>query len=189
MIAPKTFGTYLALGLLAAASWWLADSLMPTEEKTVRPDRSQIDYYSTNITRTVLDATGKPKELLFAVNMTHYKNDDRTVMDKPVMTLYKKEGEQPWVINADKGTVLANGKVIFLWGKVLITRDAGKSGLIRIVTKNVKYQPDKDYAETSHRVVIQSAQDEVTGTGMQVYFEPVFKANLLADVRRKHEVR
>jgi lipopolysaccharide export system protein LptC len=189
MITPKTLGNYVALGVLAAVSWWLADRLTPDEEKTAPADRSQIDYYSTNITRTVLDTTGKPKELLFAVKMTHYKNDDRTEMDKPVMTLYKKEGEQPWVINAEKGTVLANGKVIFLRGNVLITRDAGKSGLIRIVTKNVKYQPDKNYAETRHRVVIRSAQDEVTGTGMQVYFEPEFRANLLADVRRKHETR
>lgn len=188
MIAPKTVGTYLALAALAAATWWLADILTPTEEKAARPDRSQIDYYSTNITRTVLDLQGKPKELLFAVTMTHYKNDDRTEMDKPVMTLYKKEGEQPWVINADKGSVLAGGKVIWLRGNVLITRDTGKNGFVQIVTKNVRYEPDKDYAQTQAHVLIRGPRDEVTGTGMQVYFEPAFKANLLADVWRKHEM-
>ncbi|HUL12653.1 MAG TPA: LPS export ABC transporter periplasmic protein LptC [Methylococcaceae bacterium] len=189
MITPKTFGTYLALGLLAAATWRVADNLMPAEEKTLKPERSEIDYYSTNVKRTVLTPEGKPKEVLFAVTMTHYKNDDRTEMDKPVLTLYKKEGEQPWVIHSDTATALSSGSTVFLKGDVLITRDTGENGVVRIMTKNAKVEPDKSYAETREHVLILSPQDELSGTGMQVHFEPALQVNLLAQVRRKHEMR
>lgn len=189
MFAPKTVATYLALGSLAAGTWWLADRLTPTDEKTLKLEPSQIDYYSTNVTRTVLDLEGKPKELLFAETMTHYKNGDVTKMKKPVMTLYKREGEQPWVIHAAAGTVRSSGSTIFLYGNVLITRDVGNNGLLQIITKNVKVEPDKDYAETAEKVRILSAQDELTGTGMQVHFKPALNVKLLADVWRKHEMR
>lgn len=189
MFTPRTVATYLTLGLLAAVTWWLADGLTPTDEKMLKSEPSQIDYYSINVTRTVLDEAGKPKELLFAETMTHYKNNDLTKLKKPVMTLYKKEGEQPWVIHAGAGTVRSGGDTIFLYGNVLITRDVGDNGLLQIMTKNIKVEPDNDYAETQEKVRILSAQDELTGTGMQVHFKPALNIKLLADVWRKHEVR
>jgi len=188
MLTPKTVAIYSALLLLVAATWWLADRLAPTEEKAPQPDRSQVDYYSTNMTRTVLTPEGKPKELLFAVAMTHFQDDDRTEMEKPVMTLYKQDGKPPWVIHAESGTATSGGTVIYLRGNVLITRDTGKGGVVQIITQDVKVEPDKDYAETQAHVRILAPQEELSGTGMQVHFEPALNVNLLADVRRKHEM-
>jgi lipopolysaccharide export system protein LptC len=186
MLNPRAIANNLLLLLLAGGTWWLAENLTPKDTVEAKVDTSQIDYYSKNIHRTVLNPDGKPKEVLFAELMTHYKDDNRTAMDKPVMTLYKKGGE-PWVIHAEKGTSLAGGNAVLLHGKVLITRKNDKGEEMKIYTSNVKYTPDKEYAETADRLLMVSKDDTTSGTGAQVYFEPVLKINLLADVRRKHE--
>ena len=185
MQAPRTLATQLVLVLLAAGSWWLADTLTPKDVNGAKVDTSQVDYYSKDIHRTVLTAEGARKEVLFAERMTHYK-DDRTAMDKPVMTLYKKGGE-PWVIRAEKGTLAPGGKAVYLHGEVLITRKNDQGEEMRIHTSHVTYTPDTEYAETPQRVLMETKDDTTSGTGAQVYFEPVLKITLLADVRRKHE--
>ena len=182
----RSVGTYAVLILLAAFSWWLAEQLLPKESLLPKQAHGKIDYYSTRVKRTVMSPEGKPKQLLFAETMTHYQDDDRTEMDKPVMTLYK-EGKPPWIIHSETGTSLSGGSAVLLNGNVLITRETDDGGTIEIRTRNVKYDPNRDYAETQEDVIIRSPHDETHATGMQVYFEPELKAHLLANVRRKHE--
>jgi len=188
MLSRESARTYAILLTLAAGSWWLADTLTPKETPATKPSHGKVDYYSTNVSRTVMTPEGKPKSLLFAVTMTHFKGADRTEMDKPVMTLYKP-GAAPWVIHSESAKSLSGASAIFLNGDVLITRENDRGELFKIITRNVKYEPDKDYAETAEHATILGPLDELSGTGMQVYFEPELKANLLADVRRKHEMR
>ncbi len=188
MLQPKTIASYLILLALAGGTWWLADRLSPEQAPESRVDQSQVDYYSKNIHRTVLNMEGKPKEVLFAELMTHYKDDDRTEMVKPVLTLYKSKGE-PWIIHSDTGTSLSGGKAVLLHGDVLITRKNDKGEELRIITKNVKYNPETEYAETAEHVLMLGPHDASSGTGAQIYFEPTLKINLLADVRRKHETQ
>jgi lipopolysaccharide export system protein LptC len=134
----------------------------------------------------VLTPEGIPKEILVAELMTHYKDDDRTEMENPVMTLYK-EGQEPWIIRSESGTSLAGGQAVLLRGEVLITRKDSKGEELKIVTSNVKYTPDKNFAETREHVLMLSKDDKTSAIGAEVTFEPVLKINLLADVRRKHE--
>ncbi len=185
----KAIASKLTLVLLAGGAWWLAEMLNPKDAVEHKVERDNIDYYSKNITRTVLTTEGTPKEMLFAEMMTHFKgDDDRTELDKPIQTLYKKDG-QPWVIHSEEGTLLDGGKVVLLNGNVLITRKNDKGEELQIITSNVKYIPEQDYAETAEHVKMLGPNDASTGTGAQVNFEPFLVINLLADVRRKHEIR
>lgn len=188
MRSPTAIASKLALMLLAGGSWWLAQTLTPKEVIEPKVDPSQVDYYSKDITRTVLNAEGKPKERLFTPLLTHYKDDDRTELDQPTQTLFKTDG-QPWVIHSESGTLVSGGKEVLLHGDVLITRNNDKGEELRIMTSNVKYIPDRNYAETDEHVLMLGPNDASSGTGGQVYFEPVLQINLLAEVRRKHEIR
>jgi len=188
MIDPKAIANKLIWVVLAGGTWWVAEEITPKDIIESKANKDQVDYYSKNITRTVLTAEGIPKEKLFAPLMTHYKDDDRTELDKPIETLYKKKGE-PWVIHASSGTLLAKGETVLLHDDVLITRKNDKGEEMRIITTNVKYIPNKDYAETADHVLMLGPNDASSGNGAQVNFEPALKINLLTDVRRKHEVR
>lgn len=184
----KNIAVYASLVLLAAGSWWIAESLAPLEEKSQPRDLGPVDYYSNGLRRTALDETGAPKETLVARALKHYKKGDRTEMEKPVMTLFKKDGK-PWIIASDTGTSLAGGKTLLLDGSVEIVRENERGEKLKILTRDVKYLPDRDYAETAKPVRMFAPQDETAAVGAQIRFEPSLYVKLLADVRRKHEMR
>ncbi|CAL1239575.1 LPS export ABC transporter periplasmic protein LptC [Candidatus Methylocalor cossyra] len=184
----KSFLSYLVLGLLALGTWWAAEYLTPRDELPAKQVRGRVDYYSKKIRRWVMDETGRPKELLLADTLTHYENDDHSELEKPVMTLYSKQGP-PWVIHADSALVPGKGDQIFLYGNVLVLRDADKNGrTMRIETTNARVQPDAKYAETDEFVRVLSPPDTLTGTGGQVWFGDDLKVTIFSQVRRKHEV-
>lgn len=184
----KSLSSYLVLGLLALGTWWAAEFLAPKEGSTPKPTPGRVDYYSKQIRRTVMDATGRPKELLVADTLTHYENDNHTDLDRPVLTLYTQEGP-PWVIHADTALLPGQGDEIFLNGAVLVLRDADATGrTIRIETRNARVRPNQNYAETDEFVRVLSPPDTLTGTGAQVWFGDDLKFNILSHVRRKHEV-
>lgn len=186
--SAKNVGIYLLLGLLALGSWWVAEILGPQEEPLPKLTRGRVDYYSTDIRRTVLDETGRPKELLLADRMVHYENDKHTELTRPIMTLYGKQGP-PWVIHADSAILPGDSDNVLLYGAVLILREADENGrTVRIETSNARVQPERNYAETDDFIRLLSPPDTMTGTGAQVWFGDNLKFTVLANVRRKHEV-
>jgi lipopolysaccharide export system protein LptC len=190
MPTRKPIWSHVALGVLALLSWWAASFLAPPPEKTDETgEPGKIDYYSKNVKRITMDEHGKPKQLLFAVTLTHYQNDDHTELTEPVLTLYGREGP-PWVIRSETALLPANSDTIYLNGNVLIMRDSDKTGrTLRIVTRNARVQPDRDYAETSEFIQVLSPPDELSGTGAEVHFGDDLKVRILSDVRRKHDTR
>ena len=179
---------YLALILVAGGSYWLGEQLFPKESAKPKQARGEIDYYTNHINRMVMDVHGKPKELLVADALVHFQLDDRTEMDKPVMTLFQGD-DPPWIIRAETGKTLAEGAEVFLNGDVLITRESKQGDTFKIVTRNVKYLPDQHYAETAEPVLMFGPKDRLSGTGMQVHFEPQLVARLLSNVKRTHETQ
>jgi lipopolysaccharide export system protein LptC len=179
---------YLLLALAAGGSWWLAELLAPSDEKNATQDLGPVDYYSKQLRRTVLDETGQPKETLVAKTLTHYKKGDRAEMEKPVMTLFK-QGGKPWIIEAETGTSLPKANIVFMNGEVLISRENERGEKLKIITRNVKYEPGKHYAETAEPTRMLAPDDTLDSKGAQIQFEPSLLIKLLADVRRKHEMR
>jgi lipopolysaccharide export system protein LptC len=189
MLSRKSLLTYTALGALALGTWWAAEILLPKEEAPGKGAPGKVDYYSRNLRRTVMDEFGKPKELLVAETLVHYENDNHTELTRPVMTLYSKEGP-PWVIHADSAVLPGQGDDVFLYGNVLVLRDADKNGrTVRIETTNARVQPKNNYAETDEFIRVLSPPDTMTGTGAKVNFGDNLSYTILSDVRRKHEVQ
>ena len=181
--------SYLVLGILAAMSGWLAELLAPKDDTQSKPPPGRIDYYTKTLRRTVMDETGKPKELLLAEQLTHYDNDDHSELTRPVMTLFSKNGP-PWVIHAESARIPAESDEIYLYGEVLIVRESDEKGrTIRIETRNARVQPDRQYAETDEFVRVLSPPDTLTGTGAKVHFGDDLNFTVLSNVRRKHEAQ
>lgn len=190
MFSPKNLVTYAVLGVAALGTWWVAELLMPREEAPGKLAPGKVDYYSKNLRRTVMDEAGKPKELLVAEALVHYENDNHTELTRPVMTLYSKDEGLPWVIQADSAVLPGQGDEVFLYGNVLVLRDADKDGrTIRIETTNARVQPNNHYAETDEFIRVLSPPDSMTGVGAKVHFGDDLSYTVLANVRRKHEVQ
>jgi lipopolysaccharide export system protein LptC len=184
-----TFARYALMSLLALVTWWLAERYGPVAEKGLKLEPGKVDYYAKDFRRTVIDDAGKPKELLQAAEMTHYEGENRTELNKAIMTLFVEDGP-PWVIHADTATLPGEGDVIYLNGNVLVLRDANRDGrTMRIETSNVRARPDYNYAETDEDIRVISPPDFMSGTGAKLKFGDGIHYSVLANVRRKHEVQ
>lgn len=186
----KTFWKNLFLLLLALGTWWAAERMRPPEAPAAKKPSGRIDYYSRNIRRKVMDETGRPKELLLAESLTHYPDEARTELTKPVFTLYGKHGDSPWEFHSETATLPDHGDMIYLNGDVVILRSEDKKGRnLRILTSNARVRPDQNYAETDEFVLMLSPPERISGTGAKVNFGEDVNIKILSQVRRKHEVQ
>lgn len=185
--SPRWYAILVSLALLTG---WLASILIPRESQMRETGSSgRIDYYSKDVTRTLLDEQGKPRQMLFATELYHYPEDDRTELTKPVLTLYGNQSI-PWVIRSDTALLPANSEVVYLNGKVWISRAADKNGRkLDILTSNARVKPNEDYAETSEFIQMLSPPDTLSGKGAEVHFGENIKIRLLSEVRRKHDAK
>ncbi len=180
----------VTLVTLAVLSGWLASLLTPRQNQ---PDTARsagrIDYYSRDVTRTVLDESGNPRQTLKASMLHHYPEDDHTELMEPALTLYQAH-QTPWVIQAETAVLPAGGEIIYLNGAVHISRAADAEGRkLEILTRNVRLKPDQDYAETSEYIELSSPPDRLSGKGAEVHFGDDVKIRLLSEVRRKHDAK
>lgn len=189
MATPKSLAAYLILAVLAAVSWWVAESLFPDEPRVLHETAGAVDYYSKGVKRIAYDPSGKAKNLLVAPAMVHFKADGRTELERPVMTLFQEDGRPPWFIESESGVLQSGGDLLLLNGAVVITKNNDKGEQLKITTRNVRYQPPKDYAETAEAVRMETPSDLLTGVGMEAQFKPNLIIKVLSEVRRKHEAR
>lgn len=187
VLTRKSLTAHLALALLAGATWWAAETWFSDEPAERRETAGAVDYYSNGVKRTVYDANGKPENLLLATHMEHFKGDDHTELDRPIMTLYQDTGGSPWIIQSDTGILQSGGELLLLNGAVFITKDNDKGEQLKITTRNVRYQPAKEYAETAEAVRMETPSDLLTGVGMEAQLKPNLILKVLSEVRRTHE--
>jgi len=170
----------IALIGLAALSLWLVQAVKTTQPTAAQPRLRTPDYFIENFTASSLDEQGRLRDRLRAPIMFHYPHDDSAELTKPHLELYRQDAP-PWQIDADKGWVYRRSDSVLLQGNVLIWQDA-KDGPIRIITRDVRVQPSKKYAETDAPVTILRNGARVDAVGMRVYFQES-RIQLLSTVR------
>lgn len=188
MQSPLRF--FLILTAVALVSWWLSALLGPEEEKTARARHTGVDYHASVVTRSETYPDGSPKSRLTAAGLTHYAEDDRTVLQQPVLLMHNDQGKDipPWEIRAETGTVSEDGKSVFLGGAAFLSREAfDDRSPLRVISRNVTVRPEESYAETAEQVEIFNHPQYTRGVGMQASFKDGMKITLLSQVRDIHE--
>lgn len=181
---------FLTLTGIALFFWWLSALLGPEEESIAGPKHQGIDYHASGVTRTETYPDGAPKSRLTAAGLTHYVEDDRTVLQQPLLLMHNEQHEDipPWEIRAETGTVSEDGKSVFLGGAAFLSREAfDERSPLRVISRNVTVRPEESYAETAEQVEIFNYPQYTRGVGMQASFKDGMKITLLSQVRDIHE--
>lgn len=145
------------------------------------------DYFSNNYEKIEMDLEGKLKTRVIADKVVHYSATDVAKLDNLVMTMYKPDAP-PWIIRSETGTVPAGGRDIYLNGKVFINRDKAPGFReVKIITSNLRVQPDVNYAETDEWTDLIMPPNKTSGTGMEATFSSPIHLKLLANVRGIYE--
>ena len=175
------------LAILALGSSWLV-SIMSEEELKSAAEEHKMDYYLKNFTTTLMGEDGKPDKRLRAKRMIHYPDDDTTELVEPHITMFE-ESIPKWKIKSENGWLSGDGELLLLQGKVTMDRPKdANSDSVHIVTRNLRVQPEQDYAETEESITIRKPKSWIKSKGMQAWLATPTRIKFLANVRGKYEV-
>ena len=184
----RRFRPLLALVLVLAAlfSWWLVQREPEQTRAIAHSGPREVDYYVTGLEVTRMTQAGRPAHRLEVAQARHYTDDDTTALDQPQLTVFQDDAP-PWEIDAERGWVSADGSLVLLGGEVLIARAGDADNRpVRIQTRDVRVQPQQDYAETDERVRVDSEDDWLVAVGMQAWLRPPSRLKFLSQVRASY---
>jgi lipopolysaccharide export system protein LptC len=143
-------------------------------ERTVREDeappalrRHDPDYLVTNFTTTTYNATGAVETVMSAAQMVHYPDDDTTELFSP-RVVQAKPNEPRFTVRAERGQLSRDGDEIFLYGDVLLVRDAtAERPEARMTTEFLHILRDRSLVRSDRDVKFVEGGRSLQGRGME----------------------
>jgi lipopolysaccharide export system protein LptC len=129
--------------------------------------RHDPDYVVTNFTTTTYNREGAVETVMSAARMVHYPDDDTTEMDAP-RVLQSKPHEPRFRVRAQRGRLSRDGDEIFLYGDVVLVRDAeADRPEARMTTEFLHVLRDRSVVRTDRPVKFVEGGRALTGRGME----------------------
>lgn len=159
-------------------------------ERTVRDDESppalrrhDPDYIVTNFTTTTYTGEGAVETVMSAERMVHYPDDDTTELFAP-RVVYAKPQQPRFSVRAERGELSRDGDEIFLYGDVVLVRDAAANRPeARMTTEFLHVLRDRSLVRTDRLVKIVEGGRSLEGRGMEynnASRELVLRADVIA---------
>ena len=154
---------------LAALTFWL--ERMVREEEGMHPSlrRHDPDYVVDNLSNTRFNAEGSVESTLAASKMIHYPDDDSTDLVAPRL-VQTKPNEPRVTLTADRGALSQDGEEVFLYGNVLLVREAtAERSETRMRTSFMHLVRAGSMMRTDREVVISDENRVLSGRGMEYH--------------------
>jgi lipopolysaccharide export system protein LptC len=143
-------------------------------ERTVREDdappalrRHDPDYLVTNFTTTTYNRDGVAETVMSAAQMVHYPDDDTTELFSP-RVVQAKPNEPRLTVRAERGQLSRDGDEIFLYGSVLLVREATpEKPEGRMTTEFLHILRDRSLVRSDRPVKFVEGGRSLTGRGME----------------------
>jgi lipopolysaccharide export system protein LptC len=174
-------------GFMALITFWInktVDQLGPRDDGSNRHDP---DYIIENFVTKQTDEAGKLRYMLTAANMTHYPDDDSTILKQPKYTQYTIN--KPYTqIEGDHAYVSSDGEEIEVLKDVVVVREATlDSGEMHVFTDKLTIFPNQYLAKTDRPVVIKQAPKTVIHATGMIYDKRNKTIRLLKKVNAHYE--
>jgi lipopolysaccharide export system protein LptC len=185
--ATRMFPLLLMLAL-AALSFWLERTVRQEEGQHPSLRRHDPDYVVDNLTNTRFNLHGLVESTLAAAKMLHYPDDDSTDLLAP-RVVQTKPNEPRVTMTADRATLSQDGEEVFLYGNVLLVREAGPARPeTRMRTSFMHVVQAQSIFRTDREVTITEEDRVLSGRGME-YHNDTKELFLRARVRGRFEPR
>jgi len=156
-------GLMLSLALL---TFYLERAVREDETPTAAR-RHDPDYYVVNFTTTTYNPDGAAETRMSAERMVHYPDDDTTELFAP-RVLQSKPNEPRYSVRAERGQLSRDGDEVFLYGGVLLVREASEHGPeARMTTEFLHILRDRSLVRTDKEVKIVEGSRSLQGRGME----------------------
>lgn len=161
----------LLLAVLAGLTFWLDRAVQPPAGPRVAGASEDPDYVVEGLSAVHMDANGRVKHTLRAAKMTHYADDDLTLLVEPKFVTYA-EGRSPVTVTSRKATLSGNGDNVYFEDSVRVVRApyANRAELV-LETSFLHLIPDAHVAKTDRPVTVRDATSVVTASGLELNSE------------------
>jgi lipopolysaccharide export system protein LptC len=156
---------------LAALTFWLDRIAQPVTTPTREVSNLDPDYIVDGLSASAMDATGRLTHTLHAQKMTHFPDEDLTVLVEPRLVSYSA-GEAPVTITSREARMSPNGENVYFEREVRVVRapTATESELV-VLTNFLHVIPDAKIAQTDQPVTIRDANLLVNASGLELNSE------------------
>src|SRR4051812_30900168 len=111
------------LAFLAALSFWLDRIAQPPATPGTARIGHDPDYIVDGLSAVRMDEAGRIKHTLNARKMTHYPDDDMTILVQPRLVTYS-QGGAPVTVTSRDASVSGNGDHVYFENEVRVVRAA-----------------------------------------------------------------
>jgi len=154
--------------LLAAMTLWLQYVVLEGAGGEAKPPQHEADAIVENFTIQRLDEAGKLRYTFSAPKMMHFADDGSGEVLYPRVVQISDDGSN-LVATANRGTVNRQGEEAFLYGNVLVSREATPDRPeFRMRTEFLHVLADQGISRTNQSVIITEGRSILTGVGMIV---------------------
>ena len=154
---------------LAALTFWLERTVREGEGLHPSLRRHDPDFVVDNLSHTRFNAQGVVESTLAAAKMIHYPDDDSTDLIAP-RVVQAKSNEPRVTLTADRGALSQDGEEVFLYGNVLLVREASaERPETRMRTSFMHLVRTRSVVRTDRDVVITEESRVLSGRGMEYH--------------------
>jgi len=178
----------IILVTVGLAGWYLsADSDKISLQRDKPPHVP--GYFVRNLSMVSMGMDGRPDKQLETIRLVQFLDDETTEMTAPEYQFFKP-GQPPWRVKAEQGWLSADGELALLSGRVTILRPADATTVpFKLVTSDLRIQPDNNYLETDNAVQASSGKDRIDAVGMQAWLGEPARIKFLSNVRATYVPR
>ena len=173
--------------LVLVLSWFLTtDDQKNVRQKTDKASHIPI-YFVHKLSMTSMGIDGLPERYIESSKVVQFQDDETTEMEAPKYDFFRP-GQPSWHVQAEQGWLSADGELALLSGRVTIIRPASETTApFKMVTSDLRIQPENNYLETDNAVKATSGKDQIDAIGMQAWMGPPSRIKFLSDVRSIYE--
>jgi len=161
----------ILLAALAALTFWLDHVVQPPSGPASQAPRDEPDYIVDGLSAVRMDREGRVKHTLRARKMTHFPEDDLTLLEAPNFVTYG-EGHAPVTVTSKQARMSGNGENVFFEKDVRVVRAPdGSRGELILETSFLHVIPEANIVQTDKPVTIRDATGFVTASGLELNSE------------------
>jgi lipopolysaccharide export system protein LptC len=153
----------LLAGILAAVTFWLQQVAEPGGVDRSGRLRHDPDYIVEKFSVRRFNADGKLQHTLTAPFMSHYPDDDSTVLTSPQIVFH---GTPPSRLSGNTAHVSKDAKEVVLDGNVNMVRAGVDAPDTVVSTARLNIFPDDEIARSESAVTITKGLTVINGTGL-----------------------
>jgi len=163
---------------------WVEEPGTVSTEATIDMAASQADYYLEAFETRKLDSEGKPEYTVTGDSLSHYPDDDRSVIIKPRLVMYRQQ--HVWTMDSPEGVLTPDPETFRLSGNVIMVR-TGQDDEIRLETRDVMVKTEQHLVQTNQPVTVSSDNWKLQSIGLESDIDDGTLI-LLSNVTARYEV-